>query len=89
MVVGLIIIIIGLSVGVSIVTDISQSPLGDCENTDYNGDDIVNATDKTLVGYKACTGTINGGFNILSIASSLIILLVIPVIYSFIQQRNN
>lgn len=89
MVVGLIITIIGLSVGVSIVTDISQSPLGDCDSQDYNGDDVVNATDKLHVGYKACSGTINGGFNILSIASSLIILLVIPVIYSFIQSRNN
>ncbi len=89
MVVGLIVTIIGLSVGVSIVTDISQSSLGDCDNTDYNNDGVVNATYKTERGYSACDGTIDGGFNILNIASSLIILLVIPVIYSFIQNRNN
>jgi len=40
MVVGLSVTIIGLSMGVSIVTDISQSPLGDCDNTDYNNDGI-------------------------------------------------
>lgn len=89
MVIGLIITIIGLSVGTSIVTSISQSPLGDCASIDYDNSGVVDAADQATAGFKACDGAISGGFNILSIASSLIILLVIPVIYSFIQNRQN
>ena len=88
MIVGIIVLIIGLVVGVQILTAISTSPLGDCANTDYNNDDVVNATDKASDGYKACDGAIGSGFNILNIASSLIILLIIPIIYSFLGNRN-
>lgn len=85
----IIVIIIGLIVGVQVLTAISTSPLGDCTNTDYNGDGVVNATDQTTAGYKTCNSSIGSGFNILQIASSLLILLVIPVIYMFLGARNN
>lgn len=83
-----IVIIIGLIVGVQVLTSISTSPLGDCVNTDYNGDGIVNATDQTTAGFKTCDAAISSGFNILQIASSLLILLIIPVIYMFLGTRR-
>jgi len=84
---SIIVIIIGLIVGVQVLTAISTSPLGDCENTDYNADDVVDAKDKTTAGYKTCSSSIASGFNILQIAASLLILLVIPVIYMFLNMR--
>jgi|APSaa5957512535_1039671.scaffolds.fasta_scaffold00674_30 hypothetical protein len=87
MIIGIIVVIVGLVVGVQVLTAISSSPLGDCENTDYNNDGTIDATDKTHAGYKACDGAIGSGFNILTIASSLIILLIIPIIYRFVGTR--
>ena len=85
----IIIIIIGLIVGVQVLTSISTSPLGDCANTDYDGDGVVNATlDQATAGFKTCDSSINAGFNILQIASSLLILLIIPVIYMFLGTRR-
>ena len=87
MIIGIIVVIVGLVVGVQVLTAISSSPLGDCQNTDYNNDGTVDATDKTHAGYKACNGAIGSGFNILTIASSLIILLIIPIIYRFVGTK--
>ena len=87
MIIGIIVVIVGLVVGVQVLTAISSSPLGNCEDTDYNNDGTIDATDQTHAGYKACNGAIGSGFNILTIASSLIILLIIPIIYRFVGTR--
>ena len=87
MIIGIIVVIVGLVVGVQVLTAISQSPLGDCQNTDYNNDGTIDTTDQQHAGYKACNGAIGSGFNILTIASSLIILLIIPIIYRFVGTR--
>ena len=88
MIIGIIVVIVGLVVGVQVLTAISQSPLGDCANTDYDNNGTVDTEDQKHAGYKACNGAIGSGFNIITIASSLIILLIIPIIYRFVGTRN-
>jgi hypothetical protein len=75
---GIIAIVIGvimLIIGGAIINTISTGGgIGDCDNQDYNGDGVVNATDKTTVAYNQCNSTKNNGYTILNIISVMMII---------------
>ena len=75
---GIISIVVGvimLIIGGSIINTISTGgSIGDCSAQDYNGDGVVNSTDRTTQAYIQCDNTRNNGYTILNIISVMMII---------------
>jgi len=75
---GIISIVVGvimLIIGGSIINTISTGgSIGDCGAQDYNGDGVVNSTDRTETAFVQCDSTKNNGYTILNIISVMMII---------------